>query len=127
MLSFSIAYKNKQRLKDDFGNEVMMFFNEDFLTEIMELCSKFTHSKYGRINEKLEPKKDNGGIFNIKKHIAFLSENFKFNVIDFIEYGQRRGKDWQYMNYLEYFINLPTIPKPKQKFINPKNRQRYVI
>jgi len=128
LLSFLIHYKNKRRIKDQFDNEVMMFFNEDFVSEIMLLISKFTHSNFGKQNKQTEKRKyKKTEIFNIKKEIEYLESNFKFNVIEFIEYGQERGKNWQYIDYQEYQKIKPEEPKQKIKFINPNNRSRYVI
>jgi len=103
-----------------------MFFNEDFCKEIVALISAYRHSKFGKINTTNKPVNYNG-IVSIKNTINFYKNNFKFNVKEFVEYGQRRGKNWDYMPIEKYETASSIIPKPKRKFINPKNRNRYVI
>jgi hypothetical protein len=102
-----------------------MFFNEQFLSEngIIGFISKFTHSNYGAINPNAPKKKRSPfEIISIKKEMKYLKENFKFNVIDFINYGQQRGKDWQMIDYDIYRKLMPEKPK-KKKFINPRIRR----
>ena len=124
LLSLLMAYKNKKVIEDDFGNKVMMFFNEKPL-EITSLIGKY---KYHKVSRKKGTIEDDiilrMGIIQLKESSENIEKNQKFNVLNFIEYGQDRGKDWQEINY-ELYISL--MPKPKQKLINPKKRKKYVI
>jgi len=103
-----------------------MFFNEDFYKEIIDLISKYRNSKLGKITKANTPVNYNG-IVSIKNTMNFYKNNFKLNAIEFVEYGQKRGKYWDYMPMEKYETASSIIPKPKRKFINPKNRNRYVI
>ena len=120
-----VSYKNKQNLKDDYGQEIMMFFNENFINEIISFLSSYKYSKYCKISKKDKEVFNKNGLLNIKNTLSFYKENFKLNVIEFIEYGQRRGKNWDYITIQEYENAKEIIPKPKKKFINPKRRKRY--
>lgn len=123
-----VSYKNRQRIKDDCGNEVVMFFNENFLDEIMPLMSSFRHHKMSRQNENDTRKVVvKHGIVQIKESLKLLETNYKLNVIKFIEYGQDRKKNWDYMQIEQYNQQKHIIPKPKKKFMNLKNRSRYVV
>ena len=120
------SYKNKQILKDEYGVEIVMFFNENFIKEIVPLISAYRNSKLCKTNKEKKLVNYNG-IVSIKKTINFFKNNFKFNAVEFVEYGQRRRKYWDYMTIEKYESASNIMPKPKKKFINPKNRKRYVI
>lgn len=122
-----MSYKNKQKLKDDYGTEIVMFFNENFTTEIISFMSAYRHSSYCKVSDKEEKTLSINGLLSIKNTIKFYKENFKLNIKEFVEYGQRRGKNWDYIDIEKYETAKSIIPKPKKKFINPKRRKRYVI
>jgi len=119
LLSLSLHYRNKEVIFDDLGNIVMLFFNER-LSDIKILISKFTNSKLGVPNKA--KRIDNKLLSNefIEDTFELMSRN-SFNVIDFIEFGQVRKKDWSYMDYKEY---LKIAPKTtyKKKFLKPRRR-----
>ena len=122
------SFKRRKPIKDDFGNEVVMFFNEDFVDDIMPLMSSYRYNKVSRVNKNDKRKAViRHGIVQIKASMKMLDENYKFNVEDFIRYGQTRGKNWDYMNLLEFNEQKHIIPTPKKKFMNPRKRRRYVI
>jgi hypothetical protein len=104
-----------------------MFFNESFLDEIVELISKYRYCGLSKTTQKENNSCFNNGIVSIKNTIEFYKENYKFSVVKFIEYGQMRGKKWDYMKLSKFNEAKDILPKPKKKFINPKNRNRYVI
>lgn len=122
------SFKNRQQIKDDFGNEVVMFFNEQFVDDILPLMSSFTHHKMSRQNKNDKRKAVfRHGIVKIKESMELLATNYKLNVIKFIEYGQDQRKNWDYMQIEQYNEQKHIIPTPKKKFMNPKRRKRYVI
>jgi hypothetical protein len=127
LLGLLASYKNKQEIKDEYGTTIVMFFNEDFVEEIIDLISKYRNSKLCKITDKLNTNGIQNGIVSIKNTIKFYKENYRFSVVKFVEYGQMRGKKWDYMRLTQYNEASNIIPKPKKKFINPKNRKRYVI
>ena len=127
LMSLLLHFKNRRELKDDYGNNIIMFFNEDFTTEIIPLISSYTYHKVSRVNEDKRKAIVNNGIVSIKETILLFKKNYKFNATKFIDYGQRKGKDWDYLTLSEYKENEHLVPKPKQKFINPRKRRRYAI
>lgn len=126
MLGLLVSYKNKQNLKDDYGQEIMMFFNENFIDEIISFLSSYKYSSYCKISKKDKTVFNKNGLLSIKNTLSFYKENFKLNIIKFVEYGQRRGKNWDYITIEQYNEAKNIIPKPKKKFINPKKRKKYV-
>ena len=125
--SLLIHYRNRKKLTDDYGNVIVMFFNENFYDNILPLMSAYKHHKVSRVSEDKRKAIFNNGIISIKETIKLLSENYKLELAKFIAYGQKKGKDWDYLTYSEFKENEHIIPKPKQKFINPRKRKRYVI
>ncbi len=117
LLGLSIHYRNKEIMFDDFGNVVMLFFNES-PSDIKVLTSKFTKSKLGikntatRIDSKFLSKDF------IEDTFEEMSSN-SFNVIDFIQFGQTRKRDWDYLDYKEY-LEIAPKPKYKKKFLKPR-------
>jgi hypothetical protein len=95
-----------------------MFFYNERLSEIKLLISKFTKSKLGIANTAKR-------IDNEFLSKGFIEDTFEemssnsFNVIDFIEFGQERKRDWDYMNYKEYLKIAPKA-KYKKKFLKPR-------
>jgi len=126
-MSLLLHFKNRRQLKDDYGNEIVMFFNEDYVTNIAPLISSYAYNKVSRVNEDKRKAVVKHGIVSIKETMKLLSKNYKLDVTKFIRYGQQRGKDWDYLTLSEYKQNEHLVPKPKQKFINPRKRRRYVI
>ncbi len=123
-----LSFKRRHQIKDDFGNKVVMFFNEDFVKEIMPLMSSYRYNKVSRVNKNDKRKAViKHGIIQLKASMKLLDQNYKFNVEEFIRYGQTRGKNWDYMSLLEFNEQKHIIPKPKKKFMNPKRRRQYVI
>ena len=104
-----------------------MFFNENFTEDIVPLATSFRHSNYCKTtdNKRYEVKEDQ--LVNLSQLLYYFKNNYKFNVIEFIEYGQRRGKKWEYMKAEEYSEASSILPKPKKKFINPKRRRVYAF
>ena len=119
LLSLSIHYRNKEIIFDDFGNAVMFFYNER-LSEIKLLISKFTKSKLGIANTANKIKCEYLSKEFIDDTFEEMSSN-SFNVIDFIEFGQERKKDWDYLDYREYYKIAPKA-KYKKKFLKPRRR-----
>jgi menaquinone-dependent protoporphyrinogen IX oxidase len=124
LLSFLMAYKNKKEIKDEYGNKIIMFFNEH-PRDISILMGKYKYNKLSRksgtINEDIMLK---DGIIQLNQSLKNVEKNHKFNVLNFVEFGQRRGRNWQEFNYDLYY---KLMPKPKRKIINPKKRKKYVI
>jgi hypothetical protein len=122
-----MTFQNRKRIKDDLGNEVVMFFNEDFINDIIPLISNYTHHKISRVNKDDKRKEiTRNGIVQINKTIELLKTNYQFDVNKFIEYGQERGKNWYLMSIDKFNEQKHIIPTAKKKFINPKKRKPYV-
>lgn len=122
-----MTFQNRKKIKDDLGNEVVMFFNENFVNDIVPLISSYTHHKISRVNKEDKRKTiKRNGIIQINKTLELLKSNYQFNVNNFIDYGQRRGKNWDSITIDEYNEQKHIIPTPKKKFINPKKRKSYV-
>lgn len=122
-----MTFQNRKHITDDLQNEVVMFFNEDFVNEIVPLMSSYTHHKISRVNQEDKRKAiTRNGVIQINKTLELLKTNYQFDVNKFIEYGQRRGKNWDSMSIEKFNEQKHIIPKPKQKFINPKKRKNYV-
>ena len=122
------TFRNRQRIEDDFGKVIVMFFNEDFVKDIIPLMSSYRHHKMSRVNKNDKRKAVvRHGIIQLKASMHLLDTNYKLDIEKFVAYGQDRGKNWDYMGVEEFDAQKHIIPVPKKKFINLKRRRRYVV
>ena len=121
MNNLSIRYLNCIRIVDDNQNVNYLFYNENYLgaNGIIDLIQKYRFSNLSKVKESKIKYIDSLGLFSIKKCIQNITESYHFNFIEFFKFGISRGRDWEYMNEIEYQI----AKNVKKKFINPKNRK----
>ena len=124
-----VSYKNRKRIEDDYGKVVILFFNEDFIDDIMPLMSSYRHHKMSRVNQDDKRKAVfRNGIVQLKESMQLLDTNYKLDIEKFVAFGQDRKKNWDYMGIEEFDAEKHIIPMPKKKFMNLRKRRRqYVI
>lgn len=131
--SLLLRYQHKLFIQDSFGNELVIFFNEK-RDEFKSLMNKY--GKSNKTEQLDEPYRiilhhfSDEFVNACKEMQQYIGRNSiplgvgplvkrKLNILEFVDYGIKKGHDWQFLYKDEW---EQCQPKKKRKFIKPRKR-----
>jgi hypothetical protein len=128
-----LKYQNKLFLQDSFDNELVVFFNEE-RDQFRKLMNKYAKSdKTEQLDKpiKIIAKEFSDEFLHACQEMhEYIGRDYipgsygllvkrRLNALEFVDYGIKRGYDWQFLYKDEWEL---CQPKKKHKFIKPKKR-----
>lgn len=128
-----LKYQNKLFLQDSFDNELVVFFNEE-RDEFRKLMNKYAKSDKTEQLDKpiriIAEQFSDDFLHACQQMHEYIGRDYvpgsygplvkrRLNALEFVDYGIKRGYDWQFLYKDEWEL---CQPKKKRKFIKPKKR-----